>query len=293
MSKKPDYIDLLLDYLDGNLEKGLADDIKNTLPNDPVLNTTVEGLAELYEEHGWDREALRVYLKKVNTEINSNLLKKGYGQKEKPNRLNLKTILLSIFGVSLLVFSVWFLQKSKVASNSQENTVIDKVDKSPNDNQPEFEQNIKEVEEPSTSKKDKLEPIENNKKPTKKSKPTQPIAFGGNGSYEKLPHIESMIGTDFRNSSNQILQDTIVRNIFYTATQSLEVNKVFAISKQYLSNNPTFYLFNFDTEDSKMSYKILEEKYNFQEHLPLGLYYWSIEVEGISPIYGSILIQNK
>ena len=72
MKRKLDQIDLLLDYLDGKLDKELADEIQNSLPNDPVLSATIDGLEKLYEEHNRDREALRVYLKdaEIHVELN-------------------------------------------------------------------------------------------------------------------------------------------------------------------------------------------------------------------------------
>lgn len=295
--RKPDYIDLFLDYLDGKLDKELADDIKKTLPNDPVLNTTVEGLTELYEEHGRDREALRQYFKDTEEEITSNLIKKGYSQKTTKKTINSKIALLSILGIGLVVFGLWFWSNRSASEQSTENntntSVVDTLENTVDSNQIEVEENEEEVQ-----KDDKVSKPQNNSKPLKddkknSSQPSKPIAFGGKGSNEKLPHIESMIGTKFRDNNNQILQDTTVRYSFFTTTQSLEINKPFTISEQYLSKNPILYIFNFDTEDNKMSYPISEKEYILQEHLPLGLYYWIIEVEGIKPVYGSIIIQKE
>ena len=75
MKRKLDQIDLLLDYLDGKLDKELADDIQNSLPNDPVLSATIEGLEQLYQEHNRDREALREYFKSAEQRITTNLVK--------------------------------------------------------------------------------------------------------------------------------------------------------------------------------------------------------------------------
>lgn len=296
--KKPDYIDLFLDYLDGTLDKELADDIKSTLPNDPVLNTTVEGLAELYEEHGRDREALRQYFKDTEEEITNNLIKKGYGEKSRRKPIRLNIILLLILGIGLIILSLWFGNNRNFTKKTKENrtSVIDTLENPTDSNFIEGEddkEGINKDEPPSN--------LQNNSKPSKidktsvpkKSKSSKPIAFGGSGSYEKLPHIESMIATNFRNKKNQVLQDTIVRDTFFTATQNFEVRKTFNIAEQYLSDKPILYFFNFDTEDRKMKYKFTEEKYVFKENLPLGLYYWSINVDGVNPVYGSILIQKK
>lgn len=295
MKRKLDQIDLLLDYLDGKLDKELANEIQNSLPNDPVLSATIDGLEKLYEEHNRDREALRAYFKDAENRITNNLIKKGF-KKNVPSTRKYWFILLFI-GIGLLIFGWWYWDNqlgNNINIEKNENH-IDTI-KITNDSI-----NLKNENIPKKNDTDQDDenttPLKNNsKKPQDdNTKNQQPIALKYEGTFTPIPYIDKTIKTDFRGSANEVLISPSLpkdfRNTFnITQNNYYELSKAFVFSENAISNNLVFSFFNANTIEKQEKITITSTNYTHKEKLPKGLYYWSVKTKNTVEIYGSILI---
>ena len=296
--KKSDYIDLLLDYLDGKLDKELADDIKNTLPNDPVLNTTVEGLAELYEEHGHDREALRQYFKDTEEEITSSLEKKVKENKRTKHR-RILIFFLVVLGTLATIY--WInkqntVSKSDIEETSSPEVIPDTLDnKEEKSNPPQKDNQRNERVLPKKTDDNKIEKIDSINNLNNSVDKKDVFALNLKGGFTPIDIFDKEIGVILKNSNEKLLINTKDRDIIPINKSDPIIQKTFQFNKKINLSGYQIEFLDKDAYDNERSevFQIEEHTTSFTFQVNEGLFYWIISKNGKDIIYGSILVKYQ
>ena len=298
MKRKLDQIDLLLDFLDGKLDKELADDIQNSLPEDPVLNATIDGLEKLYEEHNRDREALRAYFKDAEKRIVSNLEKKANDRKNR-KRIIYITLLLVILGLLALLF--WYNKGSKTSSTPIENNTIpieNSIDKDENELDEENETtNTIDLDTTNFDTKKSSQPnIQQNLDKDKVIIDTNAIALNLKGGFDIIDHIEPEIGVTLRSGNEPILvENTNYRDRKFISKSNpvIEVVITFKDDVNFQDYLIDFFDYSSFEQEQSQQFKIDKKEMSFVFKVTEGRYYWVISKDGEDEVYGSILVYSK
>ena len=291
MKRKLDQIDLLLDFLDGKLDKELADDIQNSLPEDPVLNATIDGLEKLYEEHNRDREALRAYFKDAEKRIVSNLEKKANDRKNR-KRIIYITLLLVILGLLTLLF--WYNKGSKNSSAPIENNTVpieNNIDKGGFDEENDTTKTID-----LDTKKNSQPNIQQNLDKDKVIIDTNAIALNLKGGFDIIDHIEPEIGVTLRSGNEPILvENTNYRDRKFISKSNpiIEVVITFKNNVNFQDYLIDFFDYSSFEQEQSQQFKIDKKEMSFVFKVKEGRYYWVISKDGEDEVYGSILVYSK